>query len=271
MAEEIELNDLSNREMMNQTIIDDLLKDEDDPVHGEFNKRWNEEVRKQHSAPKNRRNPLEAKTAKEQEKELFEEIVADKNVSPAEAATDAPAPKPTTAKKIKEPRYLINPDGSVVEIPKPDPLKVGETELLKKISKPVEDFAAEAVAGTKSGPLIEAYDEIRKVTPTADRLASAAGRGVDPAVKTTEAGVKVADEVMKSGAKDSGFFRRLMGSGEDVSGALLGGHKNINGIKIAAAAATVGVGAAVFKNRKDSARMEYNRQLSIRQQLMSDG
>lgn len=69
-----------SREERGQTILEELLKDEDDPVHGEFNKRWNEQLRKDYGAPRNIASPFGPGSIAE-EKQVYEELIAEKRAN----------------------------------------------------------------------------------------------------------------------------------------------------------------------------------------------
>jgi hypothetical protein len=63
-----------NAEDMYGEIVDDFLKDENDPVHGEFNRKWNEQVRKQSNktVSQNKKTPFSSE--REDRKMLVDDI-----------------------------------------------------------------------------------------------------------------------------------------------------------------------------------------------------
>jgi len=66
-----------SREERKRTVIDDLLKDENDPnpERAEFNRRWNEQVHKQHGVHRNFADPFGGMGAAETEDEAYREIL----------------------------------------------------------------------------------------------------------------------------------------------------------------------------------------------------
>ena len=68
------------REEVKNTVVDSLLKDENhpDPAKAEFNKRWNEQVRKDSASTGNKANPFEEKSGRVIEDEMYSEVTSNK-------------------------------------------------------------------------------------------------------------------------------------------------------------------------------------------------
>ena len=128
---------VGTREGRREAVVDSLLRDENhpDPAKAEFNRRWNEQVRKNSSAPTNKAAPFGGMSDSAIEADIYNEV----KTAPTTEARDV-ASKTKRATKPKTGTIIINADGTQT-IVKPEPLN----PVMK-----VDDLAKKATTASTS-------------------------------------------------------------------------------------------------------------------------
>jgi hypothetical protein len=113
----------SPREVRRDTVVDSLLRDENhpDPAKAEFNRQWNEQVRKDSAVPTNR-GAFGSPGSKEIEADIYNELTSSSDEVAEEVTKTAPRkPVGTGTGKPKPGTIIINADGTQTVV-KPEPL-----------------------------------------------------------------------------------------------------------------------------------------------------
>lgn len=221
---------LGTREAKRNVVVDSLLRDENhpDPAKAEFNRRWNEQVRKNSSAPTNRADPFGGMSDSAIEADIYNEV--------KDTALDEPikASKPKAPRKPKPGDFLIDAEGRTTVVP-PEPLnapiKYGDLTKSAKATEaaaPTITASIEGVAETvASGGAVRAEAAITHSGSAASKASHTAAAVTAPtAARST---------------------RSLMDNALEVGQKITRGHLGATALGVAAAGLLFG-----YANRDDN-------------------
>ena len=210
---------LPSREEIVNTVIEDLLRDENDPdpTKSEFNKQWNEKVRQQHGQHRNIKNPFETKGNLESENDLYDEIIQEKKTPVNEKVINIPG---------SDSHFIEDPSGGHTLV---RPKKVGQpTDISTSVGSPQTPPKTEPYVprGTQQDPIITAQvkHDISRISP------SSASRSTTSSVKN----------------------KTPLTSGRSLSDEVIKGAKNSNNLRTAGIAALLGAGAVGYSKMRNN-------------------